>query len=152
MDLSIGGCRADLVADHGQHVGDPSHSDPHLQVRLHHRLHHLVHPAQIVKLSLNAPQLTEPSDVVLLQLRLQEVYFVEGLLDLLVVGVAGDGVGEEETIEEAVRFDQTIEIHELPTQALVAAVTGYLVIGRGVPIAAACSSICIARANKNIYY
>lgn len=88
----------------------------------------------------------------LLQLRLQEVYFVEGLLDLLVVGVAGDGVGEEETIEEAVRFDQTIEIHELPTQALVAAVTGYLVIGRGVPIAAACSSICIARANKNIYY
>ena len=62
----------------------------------------------------------------LFQLLFEHVYFLEGLFDLLVVGITRDGVSQEETIEKTMRFDQTIEIHELPARTFTVAISSYL--------------------------
>jgi len=41
----------------------------------------------------------------LLQLLFEQVYFIEGLFDLLIVCVARDGICQEETVEQTMRFD-----------------------------------------------
>jgi hypothetical protein len=147
VDLSVGGGLVDFFVDHGQQVGNPSHADAHLDVRFHQ----LVHFAQVVVLSLDAPQLAEPTEVMLLQLLLENVDLFKSVLDFLVESVATDRIGQEETVHQTVRFDQSIKVHKLPASTLVAAEGVDLGITERVPSLGVCSSMAFAANPGKIY-
>ena len=118
VDLSVSRGLVDFLVDHGQHVCNSGYFNAHSDIRFHH----LVHLPKILELSFDAPQLTKPADVVLLELLLQDEYFLKSLLDLSVIGIPWDGVGKKQIVEKTMRFDEPIEIHELACLAFAVAI------------------------------
>ena len=92
MNLSIGVGWVDFLIDHRQEICNSGHSDSDFDLR---GLNHFFHFAQVEELSLDAPELAEPTQVVLFELLFEKIDFLECFLDFYVVSVAIDGVGEE---------------------------------------------------------
>ena len=101
MDLSICGCRGDLISNHRQHISDSGHSKTHLDIRLEK----FINFPQILELSLDAPKLTKSFDVLSLELFFEKIDPFQDFLDLGVIGVPVDAVGKEKAIKKTVRFD-----------------------------------------------
>ena len=102
-----------------------------------------------MELSLDAPELAKPLDVQIFELVFENINLLKSFLDLKIIGVPIDAIGEEETVEERMRFDQPIKIHELPPQPLVGDIRLNLTISVKVPLLAICSCLVYKQKRSN---
>lgn len=101
MDLPVRGCRGDFITYHRKHIGDSSHSQTHFDVRLEK----FINFSQIFVLSLDAPKLTKPFDILSMKLLFKKLDPFQDLLDFGIVCFPVDTVRKEKTVQKTMRFD-----------------------------------------------